>query len=103
MNKTTPMLEQYLEIKARHQDYILFYHLGDFYEMFFEDALIASRVLEITLTSRNKGAADPVPMCGIPVQAVSGYIARLIDRGIRSPSASRWRIRRRRKGSSGGR
>jgi DNA mismatch repair protein MutS len=77
------MLEQYLEIKERHQDYILFYHLGDFFEMFFEDALTASRVLEITLTSRNKGAADPVPMCGIPVQAAPGYIARLIERGYK--------------------
>ena len=55
MNKPTPMLEQYLEIKDRHQDYILFYQLGDFFEMFFEDALMASRVLEITLTSRHKG------------------------------------------------
>ena len=83
MNKTTPMLEQYLEIKARHQDYLLLYHLGDFFEMFFEDALIASRVLEITLTSRNKGASDPVPMCGFPVQAVSGYIARLVEKGYK--------------------
>ena len=81
MSKLTPMLEQYLEIKERYQDYILFYHLGDFFEMFFEDALIASRVLEITLTSRNKGAVDQVPMCGIPVQAASGYIARLIEQG----------------------
>jgi DNA mismatch repair protein MutS len=83
MNKTTPMLEQYLEIKARHQDYLLLYHLGDFYELFFEDALVASRVLEITLTSRNKGAANPVPMCGVPVQAVSGYIARLVEKGYK--------------------
>jgi DNA mismatch repair protein MutS len=83
MNKTTPMLEQYLEIKARHQDYLLLYHLGDFFELFFEDALIASRVLEITLTSRNKGASDPVPMCGFPVQAVSGYIARLVEKGYK--------------------
>jgi DNA mismatch repair protein MutS len=83
MNKSTPMLEQYLEIKARHQDYLLLYHLGDFFELFFEDALIASRVLEITLTSRNKGAADPVPMCGVPVQAVSGYIARLVEKGYK--------------------
>ena len=83
MIKMTPMLEQYLEIKARHQDYLLLYHLGDFYELFFEDALVASRVLEITLTSRNKGAANPVPMCGVPVQAVSGYIARLIEKGYK--------------------
>ncbi|MBI5585609.1 MAG: DNA mismatch repair protein MutS [Deltaproteobacteria bacterium] len=81
--KLTPMLEQYLEIKERHKDYILLYHLGDFFEMFFEDALVASRVLEITLTSRNKGAADQIPMCGVPVQAAPGYIARLIERGYK--------------------
>ena len=77
------MLEQYLEIKERYQDFLLFYHLGDFFEMFYEDALIASRVLEITLTSRNKGAENRVPMCGVPVQAVSGYIARLVEKGYK--------------------
>ncbi len=100
--KLTPMLEQYLEIKERHQDYILFYHLGDFFEMFFEDALTASRVLEITLTSRNKGAAEQIPMCGIPVQAAPGYIARLIERGykvalceqVEDPSQAKGIVRR---------
>lgn len=84
MTKITPMLEQYLEIKEQYQDYLLFYQLGDFFEMFFEDALLASRLLEITLTSRNKGEEkDRVPMCGVPVHAASGYIARLVEQGYK--------------------
>ncbi len=81
--KLTPMLKQYLSIKEAYPDTILFYRMGDFYEMFFEDAQVASRVLEITLTSRNKKDESPVPMCGVPYRAVSGYIARLIDHGIK--------------------
>ncbi len=79
--KITPMLEQYLSIKGQYADVILFYRMGDFYEMFYDDAELASRVLEITLTSRNKNAKEPVPMCGVPVKAVKGYIARLIAQG----------------------
>jgi DNA mismatch repair protein MutS len=79
--KTTPMLQQYMAIKEQYPDAILFYRMGDFYEMFFEDAHTASRVLEITLTSRNKNDADPVPMCGVPYRASQSYIARLIDNG----------------------
>ena len=79
--KTTPMLQQYLSIKESYQDAILFYRMGDFYEMFFDDAKLASRELEITLTSRNKNEASPVPMCGVPFRAAQGYIARLIERG----------------------
>jgi len=75
------MIQQYLEIKQRHQDAILFYRMGDFYEMFFEDAHVASKALEITLTSRNKNDAVPVPMCGVPYRAAQGYIARLIEKG----------------------
>jgi DNA mismatch repair protein MutS len=77
------MLKQYLSIKEEYPDTILFYRMGDFYEMFFEDAQVASRVLEITLTSRNKKDESPVPMCGVPHRAVSGYIARLIDHGYK--------------------
>ena len=80
MSKVTPMIQQYLEIKESYRDAILFYRMGDFYEMFFEDAVIASRELEITLTSRDKQAEDPVPMCGVPHHAVSGYIAKLLER-----------------------
>ena len=68
--KLTPMLQQYLEIKDQHAQAILFYRMGDFYEMFFDDALVASKVLGITLTSRNnKVDAEKIPMCGIPYHA----------------------------------
>jgi len=81
LSKTTPMIKQYLSIKEKYADAILFYRMGDFYEMFFEDAEIASKILEITLTSRNKKDEFPIPMCGIPYRSVRGYIARLIDNG----------------------
>ncbi|MFZ7125595.1 MAG: DNA mismatch repair protein MutS [Desulfobacterales bacterium] len=79
--KLTPMLKQYLSIKDDYPDAILLYRMGDFYEMFFEDAERASRVLEITLTSRNKNDDEPIPMCGVPYRAVQGYISRLIENG----------------------
>ena len=81
--KTTPMLAQYLEIKARYPDALLFYRMGDFYEMFFEDAETASRALDITLTSRNKNDPRPVPMCGVPYRAAQGYLARLVEQGFK--------------------
>ena len=77
------MIKQYLSIKERYADAILFYRMGDFYEMFFEDAEVASRILEITLTSRNKKDEYPIPMCGVPYRAVQGYIARLINQGYK--------------------
>jgi len=84
MTKMTPMLQQYLEIKEQHSDSILFYRMGDFYEMFFDDAVEASKILGITLTSRNK-KSDPVqvPMCGIPYHAVQNYLGKLIKAGRR--------------------
>ena len=81
--KTTPMIRQYLSIKEKYKDALLFYRMGDFYEMFFEDAKVASRELEITLTSRNKKEESPIPMCGVPFRAVQGYIARLIENGFK--------------------
>ena len=75
------MIQQYLEIKESYQDAILFYRMGDFYEMFFEDAVMASRELEITLTSRDKQADNPIPMCGVPHHAADTYIAKLLERG----------------------
>jgi DNA mismatch repair protein MutS len=81
--KKTPMIKQYLSIKEKYADTILFYRMGDFYEMFFEDAEVASKALEITLTSRNKKDEFPIPMCGVPYKAVQGYIARLIDQGYK--------------------
>ncbi len=79
----TPMMQQYLAIKAQYEDFILFYRMGDFYEMFLEDAKTASRELEITLTARNKKEDNAVPMCGVPVKAAEGYISRLIDKGYK--------------------
>ena len=81
--KLTPMMKQYLAIKEAYQDFILFYRMGDFYEMFLEDAKTAARELEITLTARNKKEDDAVPMCGVPVKAAEGYISRLIDKGYK--------------------
>ncbi|MFD2307120.1 DNA mismatch repair protein MutS [Enterococcus termitis] len=81
--KNTPMMEQYLAIKEQYQDAFLFYRLGDFYEMFYEDAINASQLLELTLTSRNRNADDPIPMCGIPHHAAQGYIDTLIEKGYK--------------------
>lgn len=83
MVKTTPMVQQYLTIKRQYPDAILFYRMGDFYEMFFEDAKTASGILEIALTSRNKNDEEPIPMCGVPHHAAQGYIGRLIERGLK--------------------
>ncbi len=79
----TPMMKQYLEIKNQYPDTILFYRLGDFYEMFYEDARLASQLLGITLTSRNKNSHESVPLCGIPYHSASGYIAKLVKQGHR--------------------
>jgi len=77
----TPMIQQYRDIKARHKDAILFFRLGDFYEMFFEDAAQASSILDLVLTSRGNGAAGKVPMCGVPYHSSDNYIAKLIKAG----------------------
>ncbi|WP_346354253.1 DNA mismatch repair protein MutS [Azotosporobacter soli] len=81
--KYTPMLEQYLEVKRQHVDEILFFRLGDFYEMFFEDAKLASRELEITLTARDGGQTEKIPMCGIPYHSADNYVAKLIQKGFK--------------------
>src|SRR5436190_14392495 len=83
MENATPMLRQYLEIKKLYPGTILFFRLGDFYEMFNEDAIVGSRELEITLTARHKDTANPIPMCGVPHHAASNYIARLVRKGYR--------------------
>ncbi len=77
----TPAMRQYLEIKGRYPDCILFFRMGDFYEMFFEDAVLASQILEIALTTREKGKERPIPMCGVPYHAAAPYIAKLIEHG----------------------
>ncbi len=81
MAKTTPMMQQYLEIKSDYPDAILFFRLGDFYEMFMEDAVVAARILDITLTSRNKGSAEEIPLCGVPYHSCQPYIAKMVQAG----------------------
>jgi DNA mismatch repair protein MutS len=83
MNDLTPMMRQYLEIKSKYPESLLFYRMGDFYEMFMEDALTASRVLDIALTSRDRQAQNPVPMCGVPYHAAESYIAKLVSAGYK--------------------
>ena len=83
MAEFTPMMQQYLKKKEEYKDCILFYRLGDFYEMFFEDAITASKELEITLTGKDCGQEERAPMCGIPYHAVEGYLAKLVSRGYR--------------------
>ena len=83
MAELTPMMQQYMETKRQYEDCILFYRLGDFYEMFFDDALTASRELEITLTGKNCGLEERAPMCGVPYHAVDGYLNRLVKKGYK--------------------
>ncbi|MFB9330475.1 DNA mismatch repair protein MutS [Paenibacillus aurantiacus] len=98
----TPMIQQYLSIKEGAKDAFLFFRLGDFYEMFFDDAILASRELEITLTGREGGGDERIPMCGIPYHSAEGYIARLIEKGykvaiceqVEDPSAAKGVVRR---------
>src|SRR6056297_1775124 len=81
MTSSTPMMRQYLEIKSRYPDAILFFRLGDFYEMFMDDAVTAAKVLDITLTSRNKGSAEEIPLCGVPHHSWQPYIAKRVEHG----------------------
>ena len=82
MSKThTPMMQQYLGIKAEHPDVLLFYRMGDFYELFYDDASHAARLLDITLTRRGSSAGQPIPMCGVPYHAADAYLARLVKLG----------------------
>src|SRR6201996_3829964 len=81
--EATPMMAQYLETKAAHAEYLLFYRMGDFYEMFFEDAVKASEALDIALTKRGKHAGEDIPMCGVPVHAAEAYLEKLIRKGFR--------------------
>ena len=100
--KYTPMMNHYLEVKEQHPDAIVFYRLGDFYEMFFEDAKRASNELDLVLTGRSAGVEERVPMCGIPFHAATGYIQRLIQKGykvaiveqLEDPSAAKGLVKR---------
>src|SRR5712691_77379 len=82
-SSSTPMLRQYQQLKQQHPGTLLFFRLGDFYELFFDDAVIGARELQITLTARHKERGDPIPMCGVPHHAAANYIARLVRRGYR--------------------
>lgn len=84
MSEYTPMMQQYLEVKKDYKDCILFYRLGDFYEMFFDDARTASKELELTLTGKNCGTAERAPMCGVPHHAVEGYLNKLVKKGYKA-------------------
>lgn len=83
MSNHTPMMEQYLQIKSQYPDMLLFYRLGDFYELFMDDARVASDALDITLTARGNSGGDPIPMCGVPAHSYMGYLKKLIDQGFR--------------------
>ncbi len=78
----TPMMQQFLKIKADYQDMLLFYRMGDFYELFFDDAIQAAKLLDITLTHRGKSNGDPIPMCGVPFHAADNYLAKLVKQGL---------------------
>ena len=77
----TPMMRQYLAIKAEYPDMLVFYRMGDFYELFYDDAKRAAGLLDITLTARGKSAGNPIPMAGVPYHAVEGYLAKLVRKG----------------------
>ena len=79
----TPMMAQYLALKAAHTDYLLFYRMGDFYELFFADAAKAAEALDIALTKRGKHQGEDIPMCGVPVHAAESYLEKLIRKGHR--------------------
>ena len=81
--KLSPMMEQYLKIKENYKDCILFFRLGDFYEMFFDDAKLGARELELTLTGKNCGLEERAPMCGVPFHSAESYIAKLVDKGYK--------------------
>ncbi len=83
MSEATPMMRQYLEMKEHYKDCILFYRLGDFYEMFFDDAVQASKELELTLTGKNCGLKERAPMCGVPYHSVEGYLNKLVEKGYK--------------------
>ena len=82
-NPMTPMMAQYQEIKQQHKDYLLFYRMGDFYEMFFDDAVTASKALDIALTKRGRFEGEDIPMCGVPFHAYESYMNRLVAKGYK--------------------
>src|SRR5690554_8078686 len=82
LSSHTPMMQQYLRVKAEFADTLLFYRMGDFYELFFEDAKRAAEILDITLTARGQSSGKPIPMAGVPYHSADGYIAKLVRLGL---------------------
>lgn len=101
-HKHTPMMRQYLSIKAQHPQHLVFYRMGDFYELFYDDARKAARLLDIALTARGKSAGEPIPMAGVPYHSAENYLARLVRLGesiaiceqVGDPAASRGPVER---------
>ena len=89
------MMQHWLSVKEKYKDCLIFYRLGDFYEMFFDDAKIASEILDLTLTGRDCGLEERAPMCGVPYHAVDSYITKLVSCGQKSLYANNWKMRRR--------
>src|SRR5690606_6887073 len=83
ISASTPMMAQYMEVKLQHQDCLLFYRMGDFYELFFDDAVIASKALDIALTKRGTHNGEPISMCGVPHHAYENYLAKLVKNGFK--------------------
>ena len=83
MANLTPMMQQYLTLKEKYSDCLLFFRLGDFYEMFFDDAVLGSKEMELTLTGRDCGMSERAPMCGVPYHSVNTYINKLINKGYK--------------------
>ena len=98
----TPMMQQYLRIKSEYPDTLLFYRMGDFYELFYDDARRAAELIDITLTARGKSAGAPIPMAGVPYHAAENYLARLVRQGesgaiceqVRDPATSKGPVER---------
>ena len=98
MADLSPMMKQYFQIKEQNPDTLLFFRLGDFYELFFDDAKLVSAELELTLTGRDCGQAERAPMCGVPYHSAESYIARLVAKAIKLQFVNSWRHRLRPKG-----
>lgn len=94
--KISPGMQQYLDIKQDYPDAFLLFRMGDFYELFYDDAVNAAQILELTLTSRNKNSENPIPMAGVPHHAAAEYIDKLVDLGYKVAVANKWKTRKKR-------
>ena len=99
VEKISPGMQQYLDIKKDYPDAFLLFRMGDFYELFYEDAVNAAQILEISLTSRNKNAENPIPMAGVPYHSAQQYIDVLIEQGFKVAIADKWKTLKKPRGS----